>query len=161
MPAFNHCFVGSGKWIKATAILSVFASAPIFVSQNASASETVHVPSDPKTQYSVIDFEVKSESTVTVKTFESSQIHTSWNDVLDTATADDTDVIIYRSEKPIVAVVAYEDYLAVQQELARLRSLRQEQRQVQQEALVAMLASETVLAREWDTPEEDEAWADL
>lgn len=98
---------------------------------------------------------------MTVKTFESSQIHTSWNDVLDTATADDTDVIIYRSEKPIVAVVAYEDYLAVQQELARLRSLRQEQRQVQQEALVAMLASETVLAREWDTPEEDEAWADL
>ncbi len=29
------------------------------------------------------------------------------------------------------------------------------------EAFQAMLASEDVLARDWNTPEEDEAWADL
>ncbi|MBM4030384.1 MAG: DUF2281 domain-containing protein [Planctomycetes bacterium] len=29
------------------------------------------------------------------------------------------------------------------------------------EAFQTMLASEEVLARDWDTPEEDEAWADL
>ena len=28
-------------------------------------------------------------------------------------------------------------------------------------SLLTMLASEAVLAREWDSPEEDEAWADL
>ena len=29
------------------------------------------------------------------------------------------------------------------------------------EAILTMLASEQVLAREWDTPEEDAQWADL
>jgi hypothetical protein len=29
------------------------------------------------------------------------------------------------------------------------------------EAYQTMLASEAVLSRDWDTPEEDEAWADL
>lgn len=29
------------------------------------------------------------------------------------------------------------------------------------EAFQTMLASEEVLAKDWDTPEEDEAWADL
>lgn len=29
------------------------------------------------------------------------------------------------------------------------------------EAVLCMLASEEVLRGEWDTPEEDEAWADL
>jgi TorA maturation chaperone TorD len=31
----------------------------------------------------------------------------------------------------------------------------------QSEALQTMLASEAVLRRDWDRPEEDEAWADL
>lgn len=29
------------------------------------------------------------------------------------------------------------------------------------ESFLTMLASEKVLSKEWDTPEEDEAWADL
>jgi len=29
------------------------------------------------------------------------------------------------------------------------------------EAILTMLASEDILRREWDTPEEDEQWADL
>ena len=35
------------------------------------------------------------------------------------------------------------------------------ERQGASEAFETMLASEAVLRRDWDTPEEDEAWADL
>ena len=35
------------------------------------------------------------------------------------------------------------------------------ERQLASEALQTMLASEGVLRREWDRPEEDEAWRDL
>lgn len=35
------------------------------------------------------------------------------------------------------------------------------ERQAQSEAFQTMLASEEVLRRDWDRPEEDEAWADL
>jgi hypothetical protein len=35
------------------------------------------------------------------------------------------------------------------------------QRQLASEAFQTMLASEAVLRREWDRPEEDEAWRDL
>ena len=34
-------------------------------------------------------------------------------------------------------------------------------RQVKSESYLTMLASEAVLRRDWDRPEEDEAWADL
>lgn len=33
--------------------------------------------------------------------------------------------------------------------------------EIHSEAFLTMLASEAVLARDWDRPEEDEAWADL
>jgi hypothetical protein len=55
----------------------------------------------------------------------------------------------------------YEDYLSIREELTRQRIERQAQRQYQEEALTTMLASERILAREWDTPEEDAAWQDL
>jgi hypothetical protein len=35
------------------------------------------------------------------------------------------------------------------------------ERRESSEAFQTMLASEGVLSRDWDTPEEDEAWADL
>ena len=35
------------------------------------------------------------------------------------------------------------------------------QQATESEAFQSMLASEQVLARDWDTPEEDAAWADL
>jgi hypothetical protein len=31
----------------------------------------------------------------------------------------------------------------------------------EESSLATMIASESLLARDWDTPEEDEAWADL
>jgi hypothetical protein len=56
--------------------------------------------------------------------------------------------------KPVTAMIRDEDYLAVQKELAELRAKRTE-------AYQTMVASEQVLRREWETREEDEAWADL
>ncbi len=35
------------------------------------------------------------------------------------------------------------------------------ERRASSEAFQTMLASDDVLSRDWDTPEEDEAWADL
>jgi prevent-host-death family protein len=94
-------------------------------------------------------------------TLDSNQARANWRDLLDTAIAEETDVIITRYNKPVVAVVAYEDYVAVQEELRRYRAERLTRRHLTGEAMATMLASEQVLAREWDRPEEDEAWADL
>jgi hypothetical protein len=41
------------------------------------------------------------------------------------------------------------------------RDLKQVLRETPSESYQTMLASEAVLQRDWDLPEEDEAWADL
>lgn len=64
------------------------------------------------------------------------------------------DVLITRQGKPETVMIRYEDYVAMQDELTRLRAQDLDIYQV-------MLASEQVLRQEWDTPEEDAAWADL
>ena len=81
--------------------------------------------------------------------------------MLDTVLKNDTDVVITRYDQPVVTVLAYEDYLAVKEELTKQRSARKARQQVERESLATMLASERVLAREWDSPVEDEAWANL
>jgi prevent-host-death family protein len=91
---------------------------------------------------------------MTVKTLESRSARENWRDLLDSATAGQTDIVITRYGKPVTAMIRYEDYVAVQDELVKLRAQ-------QSEAYQTMLASESALAREWDSPEEDEAWADL
>lgn len=97
---------------------------------------------------------------MTVTRFESSQAKNNWGKLLDAARTSGTDVVITRQNEPLVAMVAYEDYLAVQQALADYRAERHAQR-LSTESFATLIASEKVLAREWDTPEEDEAWADL
>ena len=91
---------------------------------------------------------------MTVKTLESRSARKNWRDLLDSAIAGQTDIVITRYGKPVTAMIRYEDYIALQDELVKLRAQ-------QNEAYQTLLASETVLAREWDSPEEDEAWADL
>ena len=91
---------------------------------------------------------------MSVKTLESRAARENWRDLLDTATAGQADVIITRYGKPVTAMIRYEDYVAIQEELVKLRAQ-------QSEAYQTMLASESTLSREWDSPEEDEAWADL
>ena len=48
--------------------------------------------------------------------------------------------------------------IAVYSDRVELRPLKNEK---MSEALLCMLASEEVLAKAWNTPEEDEAWKDL
>lgn len=91
---------------------------------------------------------------MTTKTVESRAARENWRDLLDTTTAGQADVIITRYGKPVTVMIRYEDYVAVQEELVRLRAQ-------QSEAYQTMLASESMLSREWNSPEEDEAWADL
>ncbi|MBI3957482.1 MAG: type II toxin-antitoxin system prevent-host-death family antitoxin, partial [Chloroflexi bacterium] len=92
---------------------------------------------------------------------DSSQARNHWRDLLELALTAGTDVVITRQNKPIVAVMAYEDYLAVRDALTERRSTRQSQSIVVKESRATMFASEQVLMKEWDTPEEDEAWQDL
>lgn len=98
---------------------------------------------------------------MTVETFDSNEARAHWRNLLDLAQTQDTDVVITRYNKPVVAMVSYDDYVSVQEELNRQRRIRRAQRRLDAEARATMFATEQVLAREWDTPEEDEAWKDL
>jgi prevent-host-death family protein len=91
---------------------------------------------------------------MSVKTLDSRTARENWRDLLDAATSGLTDVVITRHGKPVTAMIRYEDYEALQEELMQLRRQKLEVYQT-------MLASEQVLRREWDTPEEDAAWENL
>jgi prevent-host-death family protein len=58
------------------------------------------------------------------QTYSSSQARAQWRDVLDLAAAG-TDVVIERHGKPMVAVIAYDDYVVLQDKLDVLRMERQ------------------------------------
>ena len=98
---------------------------------------------------------------MTVKMLESTQAHSHWGDLLELALTPGTDVVITRHDRPLVAVMAYEDYLVVKDMLREKRAARQLYFNAVGESRATMYASERVLAKEWDTPEEDAAWQDL
>lgn len=95
------------------------------------------------------------------KTLDSKGARNNWREMLDLVAIRHTEVVITRYNKPVAAVVPYDDYLAVRSALLKHRAARRSRQHTEDEALATMLASESVLAREWDTPEEDAAWADL
>lgn len=95
-----------------------------------------------------------------VKMLDSNQARNHWREMLDAVLASNADVVITRYSQPVAAVVSYEDYLAVADELTRLRTSRARQRVIA-ESRATLLASERVLARGWESPEEDAAWATL
>jgi PHD/YefM family antitoxin component YafN of YafNO toxin-antitoxin module len=59
-----------------------------------------------------------------VKVLDSNTARTQWRDILDTAGGGNTDVVVERYGKPMVAVIAYDDFLALQEELDDLRAGR-------------------------------------
>ncbi len=61
---------------------------------------------------------------MSIQRLESNRARAKWRDVLDVATAGTADVVIERYGKPVVAVIAYEDYMAVSDELDDLRAAR-------------------------------------
>lgn len=58
-----------------------------------------------------------------VGTMDSNSARAKWRDLLDTATAGE-DVVITRYGKPVTAMISYEDYVALLDELDDLRSAR-------------------------------------
>ncbi|MFC2037127.1 hypothetical protein ACFLYD_04035 [Chloroflexota bacterium] len=61
---------------------------------------------------------------MSVAVFNSNRARAQWRDILDVATAGISDVVIERYGKRVVAVIAYDDYVAVQDELDELRAAR-------------------------------------
>ena len=98
---------------------------------------------------------------MTITMLDSNQARNKWREMLDRVLINNTDVVITRYNKPVVTVVAYEDYLIIQDELAKRRAERAALNRIDTSAFATMVASEQVLARDWNTPEEDEAWANL
>jgi prevent-host-death family protein len=96
-----------------------------------------------------------------VKTVDSNEARDNWREMIDIVMARNVDLVITRDNKPIVTIMSYEDYLIVRDELVKRRTQQKTGKQLEGESLCAMIATERVLAREWNAPEEDEAWADL
>jgi PHD/YefM family antitoxin component YafN of YafNO toxin-antitoxin module len=111
--------------------------------------------------YADVQVEHLGGDSMAVRILDSNRARNNWRGMLDAVLSDETDIVITRYDKPLVTVVAYEDYLAVQDELTKKRAARKARQRMQGETLATMIASERVLAREWNTPEEDAAWADL
>ena len=61
---------------------------------------------------------------MTVKTLDTNQARNHWREMLDTVLKNEVDVVITRYDQPLVAVLAYEDYLAVHAELIKQRAAR-------------------------------------
>lgn len=61
---------------------------------------------------------------MTISTWDSNDARIKWREVIDTAAAGDTDVVITRYGKPVVAVIDYADFLALQEELDDLRAAK-------------------------------------
>jgi prevent-host-death family protein len=62
--------------------------------------------------------------TMEARILDSHQARAKWRDVLDVAGAGASDVVVERYGKPVVAVIPYEDYAALQEELDELRAAR-------------------------------------
>lgn len=61
---------------------------------------------------------------MTIATWDSNDARIKWREVVDTAAAGVADVVITRYGKPVVAVIDYEDFIALQEELDDLRAAR-------------------------------------
>jgi prevent-host-death family protein len=60
---------------------------------------------------------------MTIGTMNSNSARAQWRDLLDSATAGE-DVVITRYGKPVTAMISYDDYIALLDELDDLRSAR-------------------------------------
>ena len=59
-----------------------------------------------------------------VEKVDSNRARTQWRDVLDAATTGASDIVIERYGKPVAVVIAYDDFVALQDELDDLRAAR-------------------------------------
>lgn len=61
---------------------------------------------------------------MSVITLDSRRTREQWRDVLDKVTTGEGDVVVTRSKKPMVAIIPYEDYELMSEELDEIRSAR-------------------------------------
>ncbi|MGD9050002.1 MAG: type II toxin-antitoxin system prevent-host-death family antitoxin, partial [Anaerolineae bacterium] len=59
-----------------------------------------------------------------IKVLDSNKARTQWREILDSASAGSVDVVVERYGKPIVAVIAYEDYVVFQEQIDDMRDAR-------------------------------------
>jgi prevent-host-death family protein len=80
---------------------------------------------------------------MTVTTWDSRAARENWRKLLDAATTGRSDIVITRHGQPAAALIAYEDYLALQDELDELRAARRA------EETVAAWRADPSIARPW------------
>jgi prevent-host-death family protein len=66
-----------------------------------------------------------------VQVMKSEDARTQWRNLLDTASAGDTDIVIERHGKPTAAVVNYEQYIEAQAIIEEIRAIRDAEKMVQ------------------------------
>ncbi|MGB0389031.1 MAG: type II toxin-antitoxin system prevent-host-death family antitoxin [Ardenticatenaceae bacterium] len=59
-----------------------------------------------------------------LKTLDSNIARKTWRNLLDSATTGETDIVVTRYGKPLIAVISYQDYTALQEQLEELRAER-------------------------------------
>ncbi len=80
---------------------------------------------------------------MTVKTLKSDAARNAWRDVIDDVASGDDVVIVERYNKPLVAVIPYEAFLALQEEFDEWRSAQQAQ------AVLDAWRKDPSIARPW------------
>ncbi len=84
---------------------------------------------------------------MTVTTWDSRAARENWRRLLDTATSGRSDIVITRHGQPAAALISYEDYIALQEELDELRAARRA------EEAVGAWRSDRSIARPWSEVE--------
>ena len=59
-----------------------------------------------------------------VKILKANEVRNNWRDIVDKAHTGEEDIVVERYGKPMVAVISYEDYLALEEQLDDLRATR-------------------------------------
>lgn len=86
---------------------------------------------------------------MSIVTWDSRAAQENWRGLLDVAAAGQSDVVITRHGQPAVAVIAYEDFLALQDDLDDLRAARHA------DEVVAAWQRDPTIARSWTEVEAD------
>jgi len=88
--------------------------------------------------------------------------------VFDEVAAEGVEYVLTRSNRPEVVMIRYDEFVELLKGQQREEALQPTTHQLQQlheasshDAYMTMLASEQVLRQDWDSSEEDAAWANL
>ena len=60
-----------------------------------------------------------------VRVLKANEARTRWRDVVDAVSKGDTEIVVERYGKPVVAVISYQDYVALREQLEELRLVRE------------------------------------